>query len=164
MKQILGIIILSWLLFGCSFWETSGRLLDIGKGTPIEAHPYAYDLVMSNPLNLAVVKDKLLLFQHTGEDAVLMMDRESGKPVGCWGVAGVTAYHAQDKEMMSDLALANVEALARDEGSGDIEIVCGLNGGACWMRSGAICFVGEATYYYCQFVGYTWTSCSSQCN
>ena len=89
MKQILGIIILSWLLFGCSFWETSGRLLDIGEGTPIEAHPYAYDLVMSNPLNLAVVKDKLLLFQHTGEDAVLMMDRESGKPVGCWGVAGV---------------------------------------------------------------------------
>ncbi len=80
-------------------------------------------------------------------------------------VAGVTAYQAQDKEMMSDLALANVEALARDEGSGDIEIVCGLNGGACWMRSGAICFVGEATYYYyCQFVGYTWTSCSSQCN
>ena len=119
MKQILGIIILSWLLFGCSFWETSGRLLDIGEGTPIEAHPYAYDLVMSNPLNLAVVKDKLLLFQHTGEDAVLMMDRESGKPVGCWGVAGGTAYQAQDKEMMSDLALANVEALANGEGGSE---------------------------------------------
>ena len=33
-------------------------------------------------------------------------------------VAGVTAYQAQDKEMMSDLALANVEALARDENTG----------------------------------------------
>ncbi len=30
-------------------------------------------------------------------------------------VAGVTAYHAQDKEILSDLALANVEALADDE-------------------------------------------------
>lgn len=27
-------------------------------------------------------------------------------------VSGVTAYHAQDKETLSDLALANVEALA----------------------------------------------------
>ncbi len=33
-------------------------------------------------------------------------------------VAGVTAYQAQNKEMMSDLALANVEALARDENTG----------------------------------------------
>ena len=30
-------------------------------------------------------------------------------------VSGVTAYQAQDKEMMSDLALANVEALAMIE-------------------------------------------------
>lgn len=34
-------------------------------------------------------------------------------------VSGVTAYHAQDKEMMSDLALANVEALARIESTND---------------------------------------------
>ena len=32
--------------------------------------------------------------------------------------AGVTAYQAQNKEMMSDLALVNVEALARDENTG----------------------------------------------
>ena len=30
-------------------------------------------------------------------------------------VSGVTAYQAQDKEMMSDLALANVEALVGDD-------------------------------------------------
>lgn len=30
-------------------------------------------------------------------------------------VAGVTAYHAQDKETLSDLTLANIEALAGDE-------------------------------------------------
>lgn len=88
MKQIVGIIILSWLLFGCSSRETSGRLLDIGEGTPIEAHTYAYDLIMYNPLDLAVVEDKLLLFQHTGEDVVLMIDRESGKPAGRWGKRG----------------------------------------------------------------------------
>lgn len=34
-------------------------------------------------------------------------------------VAGVTAYQAQDKKVMSDLALANVEALARIEGDDD---------------------------------------------
>ena len=33
-------------------------------------------------------------------------------------VAGVMAYQAQDKEVMSDLALANVEALAGGELSG----------------------------------------------
>lgn len=33
-------------------------------------------------------------------------------------VVGVTAYQAQDKEIMSDLALANVEALAHDENPG----------------------------------------------
>lgn len=43
---------------------------------------------MSNPLNLAVVEDHLLLFQHAGEDAVLMIDCESGKPAGCWGKRG----------------------------------------------------------------------------
>ena len=34
-------------------------------------------------------------------------------------VAGVTAYQAQDKEVMSDLALANVEALANGEGGSE---------------------------------------------
>ena len=32
--------------------------------------------------------------------------------------AGVTAYHAQDKETLSDLVLANVEALAGGENTG----------------------------------------------
>lgn len=54
--------------------------------------------------------------------------------------AGVTAYHAQDKETLSDLALANVEALASGEvtigpwycaGSGfcyDVETHMGFSG------------------------------------
>ena len=33
-------------------------------------------------------------------------------------VSGVTAYQAQDKEILSDLALANVEALAGGESGG----------------------------------------------
>lgn len=54
-------------------------------------------------------------------------------------VAGVTAYQAQDKEMMSDLALANVEALANEEiGNGKWVVTvysptswrCDPNGGA----------------------------------
>ena len=54
-------------------------------------------------------------------------------------VSGVTAYQAQDKEVMSDLALANVEALANEEiGNGRWVVTvysptswrCDPNGGA----------------------------------
>ena len=34
-------------------------------------------------------------------------------------VAGITLYRAQEKEMLSDIALSNVEALARGESDGD---------------------------------------------
>lgn len=34
-------------------------------------------------------------------------------------VAGITLYRAQEKEMLSDITLSNVEALARGEGDGD---------------------------------------------
>ncbi|WP_072541457.1 NVEALA domain-containing protein [Bacteroides mediterraneensis] len=79
-------------------------------------------------------------------------------------VAGYNIYASQQKFELSDLALANVEALAQDYESGGVEIICGRNSGPCWMKTGMLCFVGEAHDYACQFVGYTWTSCSSLCN
>ena len=54
-------------------------------------------------------------------------------------VAGIAAYNAQDKEMLSDLTLANVEALADNEIGNGVWIVtvyspsawhCSPNGGA----------------------------------
>lgn len=79
-------------------------------------------------------------------------------------VAGYGVYASQQEVEMSDLALANVEALAQDNESGGVEIVCGRYSGPCWMKTGMLCFVGEAHDYACEFVGYTWTSCSSLCN
>ena len=79
-------------------------------------------------------------------------------------VAGYGVYTSQKETAMSDLAMANIEALAQDNESGGVEIVCGRNSGPCWMKTGMLCFVGEAHDYACQFVGYTWTSCSSLCN
>lgn len=79
-------------------------------------------------------------------------------------VAGYSVYASQKKVEMSDLAMANVEALAQDNELEEVEIICGQNSGPCWMKSGMLCFVDEAHDYACQFVGYTWASCSSLCN
>mgnify|MGYP000605219049 CR=1 FL=1 len=75
-------------------------------------------------------------------------------------IAGMNVYNAQQSDVMSDLALANVEALAQDNESGGVEIICGRNSGPCWMKTGMLCFDGEAHDFACGFVGYTWTSCS----
>ena len=77
-------------------------------------------------------------------------------------IAGVNYLHSQKDVELTGLALENLEALARNEG--DFGITCGSTSGTCWVRSGAICFVGAATYQACTFSGYTWTSCSSPCN
>lgn len=75
-------------------------------------------------------------------------------------VAGYSVYASQQEVEISDLAMANVEALAQDNESGGVEIICGRNSGPCWMKTGMLCFDGEAHDFACGFVGYTWTSCS----
>lgn len=80
--------------------------------------------------------------------------------------AGYTAYNTQKPEAMSEIALANVEALAEGEIDGGqlpgVTITCGKTGGACWMENG-YCYRGEYTYKQCSFTGSQWTSCSSNC-
>lgn len=81
-------------------------------------------------------------------------------------IAGYNVYRLQKPAEMSDIALANVEALAEGEIDGGqlpgVTITCGKTGGACWMENG-YCYRGEYTYKQCSFTGSQWTSCSSNC-
>ena len=77
-------------------------------------------------------------------------------------VAGWGYIQNKQNVVLSDLAMENVEALARYE-LPEVEINCGATSGACWMRNGGICFVGEYRYEKCSFVGYTYVSCTSPC-
>lgn len=64
---------------------------------------------------------------------------------------------------LSDLAMENIEALARDEG---VEIVCGAHEGACWTEdySQPEYNCGEYTMVRpCKFSGYMRDFCASPC-
>ena len=67
-------------------------------------------------------------------------------------VASVNVYNAQQSDAMSELALANVEALASGEG---VTITCSRSCsdgiGRCWIRSNS---------GYCAFTGYQVDSCT----
>lgn len=78
-------------------------------------------------------------------------------------IAGWNFSQNQNEVELSDLALANVDALARYE-LPEVEINCGATSGACWTQNGIICFIGSHTYTACSFVGYSFVSCSSPCN
>ncbi|RNC63291.1 NVEALA domain-containing protein [Proteiniphilum sp. X52] len=78
-----------------------------------------------------------------------------------------TAGYGVNKSMngnanLSDLALANVEALAQGE---DFEIVCGRYQGPCWTKD-YMNYVncGEYTLVHpCKFTGYMSDRCVSPC-
>ena len=80
--------------------------------------------------------------------------------------AGYGAYTSQKTEMISDLAMANVEALARYE-LPDIEVTCNQNDytspGQCWREDGDCIRLGQY-YRKCRFEGYQYMSCTSICN
>lgn len=76
-------------------------------------------------------------------------------------VAGYGVYTNQKPETMSDLMLANVEALARYE-LPEVEVVCNINPGKCWMRLD-LCMQGEYTGYRCVRTDNTMLYCSSPC-
>lgn len=90
------------------------------------------------------------------------------------GIIAVTALAAaagwnfsqeQNEVELSELALANVEVLARYE-LPDVEIVCGSKQGACWTRDpfGMPYNCGEYTMVYpCRFSGYMSDHCASPC-
>lgn len=58
--------------------------------------------------------------------------------------AGYNIYQSQKMEMMSDLMLANVEALARYE-LPEVGVTCDSNPGRCWARYGNLCMKNEYT-------------------
>ncbi len=88
--------------------------------------------------------------------------------VAIMAIAGFNVYMNQTKKGMSELALANVEALADPEYDIDggeleeIEIACGQKGGPCWQECG-FCFEGEYTFKVCGFVGDPIFNCNSGC-
>ncbi|MEL5893768.1 NVEALA domain-containing protein [Bacteroides sp. GD17] len=76
--------------------------------------------------------------------------------------AGYNIYQSQRMETMSNLMLANVEALARYE-LPEVDVTCGSESGACWAASGD-CYVSWFIRYDdCAFCGYTSYSCDSPC-
>jgi len=81
-------------------------------------------------------------------------------------VAGYGVYTNQKQETMSDLMLANVEALARYE-LPEIGITCNQNDytspGQCWQEDGD-CIRLMQHYRQCRFSGYQYMSCTSICN
>ncbi len=76
--------------------------------------------------------------------------------------AGYGIHLFQPSTKLSDLVLANVEALALDETLPPVTITCGQNEGACWMREN-LCMIGEYTGYSCAFSGDPMFNCSSPC-
>lgn len=81
-------------------------------------------------------------------------------------VAGYGLYMNQTKETMSDVMLANLEALARYE-LPEVEIVCNRNDytapGQCWDVDDD-CFRLGQWYTGCIFTGYQYMHCTSICN
>lgn len=78
--------------------------------------------------------------------------------------AGYNVINSQDDEkMLSDLVLANVEALARGE-LPEVEITCGQSGGKCWATYGDCLLAGLIRYDDCIFMGYMDYSCSTPCD
>lgn len=91
------------ILSGCTSRQSSSGILKLNEGIRIEAYEYPEELIITNPLNIAVVGKKLLLFQHSGEYAVLTMDTEKGIIDGHWGIRGngpgeftIPVYWGQD--------------------------------------------------------------------
>lgn len=77
--------------------------------------------------------------------------------------AGYNIYQSQNTmDTMSDLALANVEALAGNGELPEVDVSCGKSGGKCWQFDG-YCYKGEYTYNKCTFNGSQYSSCSSNC-
>ena len=64
---------------------------------------------------------------------------------------------------LSDVALANIEALADIE-LPEVVITCGQYGGACWKKNDGICFIGPYTYDRCTATGVREDSCPNYCN
>ena len=81
-------------------------------------------------------------------------------------VAGYGVYINQAKETLSDVMLANLEALGRYE-QPEVEIICNMYDytppGQCWETDGD-CFILMQWHTQCRFTGYSYMQCLSICN
>ena len=87
MKYLI-LLISSILIFSCTSHQSSSKVLELEEGTPIVAKEYANELVITNPLDLAVIDNKLVLFMHSGEKPVLVVNPDDGTLTGSWGEFG----------------------------------------------------------------------------
>ncbi len=77
-------------------------------------------------------------------------------------LAGYNVYSSQNNIKLSDLVLANVEALAQDSESSDTS-KCGEKFGKCWRRKGE-CNPAYGIYYDdCEYTGNKIYSCITAC-
>lgn len=79
-------------------------------------------------------------------------------------VSGINVFNVQKTEVLSDIALANVEALAFNEDVDGgtlpgVTITCGASSGACWIQNG-LCMKGEYMEYHCSRTDTPVFSCS----
>ena len=79
-------------------------------------------------------------------------------------VCGINVFNAQKSEPLSDVVMANVEALANDENQNPgFVITCDYYPGICWAKWGNMCFVGEYMDFECVRTGDPLTKCSTLC-
>ena len=77
------------IVCSCSSRHSSSVLSDLGNEIPLAAQEYTNEIVMPNPLSIAMAEGKLLLFQGVGEDAILVVNPEDGTLQGRFGLRGV---------------------------------------------------------------------------
>ena len=87
MKQI-SLLFLTIFLLGCNSKQSSSTVLSLDEGTPVTAQEYDHELIIKNPLDLTEVDGKLLLFMHSGESPILVLNPGNGMVVGHWSKFG----------------------------------------------------------------------------
>lgn len=78
-------------------------------------------------------------------------------------IGGYGVYTNQQKDVMSDLVLANVEALAMIEDLPEVEIICDRKPGRCWIKDYDLCMKGEYTGYRCMRTDNPVFYCTTPC-
>lgn len=79
-------------------------------------------------------------------------------------VAGLGVHKAQAKKTtLSDIMLANVEALTRYELPEVVIRPCGETDGYCWLKCGFICMRGEISEIRCEFMDDCTFYCKNPC-
>lgn len=76
---------------------------------------------------------------------------------------GISFYISQKSVFVSDLALANIEALAWGE-LPEVTVTCDSDPGRCWIVSGLICMHYGKIWYKCERVSNTSATCSTPCD